>query len=49
MDEHLLRQSLNDFIDAWEEFLLDNINTVQLTDALVEHMKVIDMLAPEDI
>lgn len=49
MDEQLLRASLDDFIDAWEEFLLDRINTVQLTDALVAHMKVIDMLTPEDI
>ena len=47
MDAELLRSSLDDFIDAWEQFLLDQIDTVELTDALVKHMKVVDFLAPD--
>jgi len=47
MDVELLRSSLDDFIKAWEKFLLDQLTTVELTDALVDHIKVIDILAPE--
>ena len=47
MDAELLRKSLDDFIDAWEKFLLDQIDTVELTDALIKHMKVVDTVAPE--
>ena len=47
MDVELLRSSLDDFIDAWEKFLLDQLTTVELTEALVDHIKVIEILAPE--
>mgnify|MGYP003111794416 FL=1 len=47
MDAELLRKSLDDFIGAWEKFLLDQIDTVELTDALIRHMKVVDTVAPE--
>lgn len=47
MDTELLRQSLNDFIEVWEKFLLDQASNTELTDALIDHMKVVDMVAPE--
>lgn len=48
MDKQLLRQSLNDFIEVWEKFLLDQASTTELTDALIDHMKVVDLVAPEN-
>ena len=47
MDKQLLRQSLNDFIEVWEKFLLDQASNTELTDALIDHMKVVDIVAPE--
>ena len=47
MDRKSLRDSLENFIQAWEQFLMDQINTTQLTDALIEHMKVVEKIASD--
>ena len=42
MDAESLRTAMNAYVDSWEDFLMDRINTSQHTDALILLMKVVD-------
>lgn len=33
---------MDEFVDAWDEFLMDEINTATLTDHVIDLMKSID-------
>lgn len=37
-----LRSVMDEFVDAWDEFLMDEINTATLTDHVIDLMKSID-------
>ena len=37
-----LRAVMDEFVDAWDEFLMDEINTATLTDHVIDLMKSID-------
>lgn len=42
MDAESLRTAMNAYVDSWEDFLMDRINTTQHTEALILLMKVVD-------
>jgi hypothetical protein len=37
-----LRAVMDEFVDAWDDFLTDEINTATLTDHVIDLMKSID-------
>lgn len=37
-----LRQVMDEFVDAWDDFLMDDINTTTLTDHVIDLMRAID-------
>jgi len=37
-----LRDTMNEFVDAWDDFLMEDINTTTLTDHIIDLMRVID-------
>tara|TARA_R110002020_G_scaffold230911_1_gene442052 strand:- start:1123 stop:1299 length:177 start_codon:yes stop_codon:yes gene_type:complete len=43
MDElAVLRTAMDEFVDAWDDFLMDDINTATLTDHVIDLMRVVD-------
>jgi len=38
-DPKSLEETVDDFIDAWEKFLLDELNTEQVTDYIIRMLK----------
>ncbi len=39
-----LRSVMNQFVDAWDDFLTDEINTSDLTDHVIKLMKLVDKI-----
>ncbi|QDP59108.1 MAG: hypothetical protein Unbinned1446contig1001_33 [Prokaryotic dsDNA virus sp.] len=37
-----LRAVMDEFVDAWDSFLMDEINTATLTDHVIDLMRAID-------
>lgn len=37
-----LRQVMDEFVDAWDDFLMDDINTTTLTDHVIDLMRSVD-------
>tara|TARA_Y100000310_G_scaffold226667_2_gene228811 strand:- start:171 stop:350 length:180 start_codon:yes stop_codon:yes gene_type:complete len=48
-DPKPLEETVDDFIEAWEKFLLDDLNTEQVTDYIVRMLKAREALgSPQD-
>ena len=41
-DPKALEETVDDFINAWEKFLLDQLNTEEVTDYIIQMMKARD-------
>ena len=41
-DPKSLEETVDDFINAWEKFLLDQLNTEEVTDYIIQMMKARD-------